>query len=103
MERHAFVTSSKVCAPLEVEINLESNYLSTICPKAYKNLMNPHLIHGLSLADNNLIEFSNDIFNCLTALKWLDLSWNKLEEIKADLFNNLKSIKEIWLSNNKSL
>ncbi|KAK4268204.1 hypothetical protein QN277_024890 [Acacia crassicarpa] len=84
---------------LEV-LNLESNTLQLISPKAFSNM---NSLESLDLLDNSLRHIPSDAFTNTTSLEYLDLSNNKLESSMQKSIQTLCQLKTLALDNNNFL
>jgi Leucine-rich repeat (LRR) protein len=78
--------------------NFESNNISFIDSDAFLNCRS---LEFLSIANNRLINISQNNFHFLFSLVYLNLSFNRIEIIEKNSFKNLNKLKSLDLNYNK--
>jgi Leucine-rich repeat (LRR) protein len=64
------------------------------------DLKNSENVIIINLSSENLTNLPENIFNNLTQLQGLYLSYNKLINLPENIFNNLTQLQELYLDNN---
>lgn len=80
-------------------INLDENQLTSFDGSLV--IGDSITIRVIELPLNNIKEIKPNMFNTLTALKYLNLSQNSIEEIESHSFNNMTKLKTLDLSHNQ--
>ncbi|XP_066292476.1 polycystin-1-like isoform X2 [Branchiostoma lanceolatum] len=77
---------------------LSENNVSTIAADDFKSLQN---LEELIMDRNNISSLPNRVFNNLSSLKILNLTYNCLESLEVNSFEGLTSLEELLLQGNK--